>query len=217
MRAVAFDLDGLMFNTEGIYVQVAELLLESRGRTLDMQLIAQMMGRPARIAIPMLIDHYGLTDSVEQIAQETRTLFMELLPERLQPMPGLLELLEALDRNRWLKAITTSSGRAYVERVLELAKLPTTFDFLLTAEDVINGKPDPEIYLTAASRFGVAPTELVVLEDSEIGCRAAVAARTQAVAIPGPHNANAQYPNVALRVESLADECLHQYLGVAVA
>ena len=92
--------------------------------------------------------------------------------------------------------------------------MPTQFDFLLTAEDVRDGKPHPEIYLSAAQRFGIDPAQMLVLEDSENGCRAAVAAAATTVAVPGPHNSGSQYPGVALQAESLSDLRIYQLLGL---
>lgn len=206
IRAVAFDLDGLMFNTEKLYVEVAERMLEKRGHRLDMDLIHAMMGRPARDAFPIMIAHYQLTDTIEQLEQETRETFDSLLPKALQPMPGLLALIDALDRLGIPKGIATSSTRIYLEKILQLSDLPTDFVFHLTSDDVIKGKPDPEVYLAAAQRFGVTPSEMLVLEDSETGCRAAVASGAVTIAVPGTHNRVDNYPDVFLMAKALDDE-----------
>jgi pseudouridine 5'-phosphatase len=205
VQAVAFDLDGLMFNTEEIYIEVAEVMLRRRGRVLDMRLIHQMMGRPARTGLPIMIQWYDLDDDVETLEHETQEIFDQLLPQALAPQPGLLQLMEVVDSLHLPKAIATSSRRRYVERVLALADLPTRFDFYLTAEDVQHGKPHPEIYLRAAQRFGIQPARMMVLEDSEFGCQAGVAAGAVTIAVPGNHNAHAVYPSAALRAEVLND------------
>ncbi len=79
------------------------------------------------------------------------------------------------------------------------------FEFLLTAEDVVEGKPNPEIYRTAATRLGVEPNEMMVLEDSEAGCTAAVSAGAFTVAVPGPHGRHFKYPGASLVADTLAD------------
>jgi HAD superfamily hydrolase (TIGR01509 family) len=205
IQAVAFDLDGLMFNTEDLYLDVGTELMRRRGCQLDTRLLRQMMGRPSRVALRLMIEWYGLTDTVEQLEAETDTLFESLLRERLAPMPGLVELLAELDRLGLPKAITTSSRRSFVELVLQLASLSTEFEFVLSAEDVTHGKPHPEIYEQAARRFGVPAPALMVLEDSENGCQAAVASRAFTVAVPGHHSAEHAFEGVNLIVESLAD------------
>lgn len=213
IAAVAFDLDGLMVNTEELFVHVGTQMINRRGFELDAELLRQMMGRPSRVSLPLMIDWYGLSDTVEALEQEAGQIFSGLLEARLAPMPGLLNLIRHLDECRIPKAITTSSRRAFVERVLEITELPTEFDFILSAEDVTRGKPDPQIYQLAAKRFGVRPEHMLVLEDSEHGCRAAVTAQAFVVAVPGDHSVGHCYDGVDLVADSLADERIRAALS----
>src|SRR4029078_8489381 len=121
-------------------------------------------------------DWHQLDATPAQLAAETADIFAELLPTRLQPMPGLLPLLDALERAGIPKGVATSSGRDFVTRVLDQARLRPRFNFVLASEDIEHGKPAPDVYLLPAQRHGVAPAEMLVLEDSHIGCQAAVAA-----------------------------------------
>src|SRR5688572_11111406 len=79
VRAVVFDLDGLMFNTEELYQQVGSELLRRRAKTFDVELLDQMMGRPPRIALQMMIDWHALDDTVAQLSAETEEIFPEIL------------------------------------------------------------------------------------------------------------------------------------------
>jgi HAD superfamily hydrolase (TIGR01509 family) len=205
LRAVVFDLDGLMFNTEELYFEVGTELLRRRGRVLTQELLNQMMGRPSRVALQIMIDLNGLNDTVEILQSETDEIFGDLLETRLSPMPGLLELLEALEFAGLPKAIATSSRRKFVDRVLTPFRLAPRFAFVLAAEDVQQGKPHPEIYCRAAERFGLSTSQVMVLEDSQNGCRAAVAAGTFAVAVPGDHSRHHDFAGAALLVDHLAD------------
>ena len=109
----------------------------------------------------------------------------ELLPQRLAPLPGLLPLLDALEAADIPKAIATSSGRDFVTRVLGQFQLEPRFSFVLTSEDIAHGKPAPDVYLLATKSLGFQPAQTMVLEDSQIGCQAAIAAGTYTVAVPG--------------------------------
>lgn len=212
-KAVVFDLDGLMFNTEELYQYVGAVILERRGHGFPTELLNAMMGRPGAVALQIMIDWHGLSDTVEQLALETEEVFAEILDVRLELMPGLLELLDALERHALPKAIATSSGRKFVTDVLSRFELEPRFEFILTAEDITHGKPDPEIYLLAAKRFGVQPAQLLVLEDSENGCRAAASAGAFTVAVPGGHSRNHDFRGVSLTIDTLADPKLYQALG----
>jgi beta-phosphoglucomutase-like phosphatase (HAD superfamily) len=98
-RAVVFDLDGLMFNTEELYVEVGTELLGRRGHKFTQELEDLMMGRPSRVALEIMIETHALDATVEQLLAETDEIFPGILEKRLAPMPGLVELLEALERH----------------------------------------------------------------------------------------------------------------------
>jgi HAD superfamily hydrolase (TIGR01509 family) len=208
-RAVVFDLDGLLFNTEELYCEAGNTLLGRRGKCFSPELIHATMGRPGRVAFQIMIDWHGLTDSVECLAEESEQIFAAILAERLAPMRGASELLERLEAANIPKAIATSSDRRYAHGVLSRFDFLRRFEFVLTCEDVIDGKPHPEIYLKAASRLGHAPRDVLVLEDSQNGCRAAVAAGAFAVAVPGDHSRHHDFTGAALVIDHLADPRLH--------
>lgn len=214
-HAVVFDLDGLMFNTEELYQFVGSELLRRRGCEFTADLLDRMMGRPGRVALQIMIDHHALDATVEDLTRETDEIFPAILDARLAMMPGLAELLAALEREQIPKAIATSSRRSFTTGVLARFELEPRFRFLLTAEDVTEGKPHPEIYLTAAARLGIEPKQMVVFEDSCNGCKAAVSAGALAVAVPGGHSRSHDFTGATLIAETLADPRVYDLLGIA--
>ena len=108
--AVAFDLDGLMFNTEELYNDVGGELLQRRGKQFTRDLLNEMMGRPGQVALQIMIDWHQLDDSVDHLQRESDEIFGSILDEQLRPLPGLIELLAALDQHGIPKAVTTSSA-----------------------------------------------------------------------------------------------------------
>jgi len=214
MRAITFDMDGLMFNTEDVYTMAGTELLARRDRLFTPQLKGAMMGLPPRSAFEAMIKWHDLGESWEVLAAESDEIFLRLLAEHMATMPGLLELLTALENAGIPKAIATSSGRRLTEACLAPFQLASRFSFILTSEDITLGKPDPEVYLLAAKRFGVPPAEMLVLEDSQNGCRAASAAGVYTVAVPGEHSRSQDFSAANLRIESLADQRLYAVLGL---
>src|SRR4051812_48178332 len=140
LRAVTFDLDGLMFNTEELYQEVGGMILARRGKEFTAELLDKMMGRKSDVALALMIEHHQLDATPEQLAAETAEIFGGILPHRLQPMPGLLDLLSALEAARIPKGIATSSGRAFVDLVLGVFNLAPRFSFVLAIEDIQHGK-----------------------------------------------------------------------------
>ena len=188
IRAVAFDLDGLMFDTEALFFHVASEMLAARGKQFTREMMAAMIGRQAAIAYPALKELAELPDSPEELLAEARSRFFALIDTAVHPTPGLFAILHAVERRKLPRAVCTSSRRAYAERLLSQHGIFAHFSVLLTAEDVARSKPDPEIYLKAADRLGVEPAHLLVLEDSPAGVAAGSAAGAFTVGIPHEHS-----------------------------
>jgi HAD superfamily hydrolase (TIGR01509 family) len=203
-----------MFNTEELYQDVGTELLRRRGHVFSSQLLDRMMGRPGSVALQLMIDEHSLRESVSELQQESDEIFATILDQRLAPMPGLLSLLAALEQASIPKAIATSSRRSFLTNVLARYDMEPRFAFTITSEDITHGKPDPEIYLTAARRLRRQPAELLVLEDSHNGCRAAVAAGAHAVAVPGGHSRRHDFTGAKFIADSLADERIYAALGL---
>ncbi len=188
IRAIAFDLDGLMFDTEALFVRVAGAMLADRGKVFTRAMMAAMIGRQAHVAYPALKALAGLDESPEELLAEARHRFFAEIDSAVHPTPGLIALLDHIGHAGLPAAVATSSRRVYAEKLLTQHGLIDRFQFLLTAEDVTHGKPDPAIYRLAAQRFGIDPASLLVLEDSPAGVTAGLAAGAFVVAVPHDHS-----------------------------
>ena len=214
MKAVVFDMDGLIFNTEDVYTLVGAELLRRRGREFTPELKNEMMGLIPQTSFEIMIRRCNLRESWRELAAESNILFIGLLDRHLAPMPGLMDLLDALEAADIPKAIATSSARTLLDACLTRFDMHRRFRFFLTSEDIAHGKPDPEIYLTAAARFDLNPGELLVLEDSQNGCKAAAAAGAFTVAVPARHSRTHDFSSASLVVENLSDPRLYKVLGL---
>lgn len=212
IRAVVFDMDGLMFNTEEVFNRSGAELLRRRGKDAPPQLFHAMMGRRAQEAFQVMIDMMELTESIDELQEESEEIFFSLLDEILAPMPGLLELLNRIEERQLPKAVATSSHRSYLNQILGRFDLLPRFQHTLTAEDVTHGKPHPEIYLTAAQRLEVSPHEMLVLEDSENGTKAAAAAGAHIISVPHEISRNHDFSSAKAVAESLHDPVIHDLL-----
>lgn len=189
IRAVCFDLDGLMFNTEHVFYESADVLLQRRGLSMSRGAMDAMLGRRPLESFQGLIDHLGLKEGPAELLAESRVIFHELLETKLQPMPGLFELLEMVETTGLPKGVATSSPRDYLDNIFNRFNLSHRFPLQLTAESVTHGKPNPEIYLKAAEHMGVDPSEMLVLEDTQTGSRAGATAGAFVVSVPHEHTA----------------------------
>ena len=203
ITAVAFDMDGLMFDTEAVYQRVGVELMRRRDCDYPAELCYSVMGTPPQQSFETMIRWHNLGDTWEQLKEESDVLFLEYLREGFEMMPGLPELLDELERRNIPKCICTSSSKNLVTEVLNVYNMQPRFKFIMTAEDILFGKPNPEIYLKAAKRFEVEPAKMMVLEDSTLGCRAAVDAGAFAVIVLAEHNRTRDFSNAALIADRL--------------
>jgi HAD superfamily hydrolase (TIGR01509 family) len=174
------------------------------------------MGSPARDAIVKFHQGHALTETIAEIASEYRDTFLQALGSTTVPLlPGVLDLLERIERKGLPRAIATSSEAVYVERVLGPHRILHRFAFALTCDDVQHGKPHPEVYEKAAARLGCRPAEMVVLEDSVNGLRAAKAAGARCIVVPHAEVPRGELAGADAVVASLEAPLLRELLGLA--
>ena len=205
IKAVAFDMDGLMFDTEDTYWKAASALLARRGKVYTDELCNAVMGRPPRFCFELFKDTFGFSETWQELQTESEDFFLQYLDDGFSAMPGLYELLEYLESQNISKGVCTSSAVRVVSEVLRRKDMTKRFEFVLTAEDITQGKPEPEIYLKAAVRFGIDPEEMLVLEDSVAGCQAAHRAGAFSIAVRAQHNAHCTFADAKRVVPSLND------------
>jgi len=214
IEAVAFDCDGLMFNTESVFAKAGTELLRRREHVATPELFTRMMGRRAEEGFAAMIEMYNLSESIPDLLAESETIFLGLLDDHLQTMPGLITLLDSLEQLGLPKGVATSSPRRYLTRLLAQYSLTDRFVHTLTAEDVTQGKPHPEIYLSMAERFGVKPDRMLVFEDSENGTCSAAAAGAHVLSVPHEFSAHHDFSTAKGVVERLDAPEVLQLLGI---
>lgn len=185
IKAVIFDMDGLLFDTE----RLAARGWKEAGRQFGIQLtdekIGQIRGRNIASSRTLFRDWYG--DTVEYDAvRAVRTAYLnQVVEDEGTPVkPGVQNLLKYLKENGIKRALATSSQREIAERYFRLAQLPMEFDASVCGTEIQNSKPAPDVFLLAAKKMGVRPEHCLVLEDSPNGIHAAAAAGCSVIMVP---------------------------------
>ena len=205
IRAVVFDLDGLMFDTEALYFRVSSEMVAARGKTFTPEIMRAMIGRRSVEAGYMLKTMTGLNEPLDVLLADVRQRFYAEMETAVHPTPGLFHLLDRLGHHGLPLAVATSSRRSYAAQLLGQHRLLDRFRFVLGSEDVAHGKPDPEIYLTAIERFDVPPRSVLVLEDSLAGVASGRAAGAYVVGVPHEHSPAQALQSADLIVPRLDD------------
>lgn len=184
IRAVIFDMDGLMIDSEPLAIQAWQTTVGRLGRVIGETVLTRMFGLREIECAAMLQAELSLPVTVQALLHQRNEIFLNSLPGRLKAMPGLRELLAELQARRLRCAIATSGERHYVTVVMRELSLDGVFETIVVAEDVTRGKPAPQVYLLAARRLGLPPADCLVLEDAPNGVIAAKAAGMTCVAVP---------------------------------
>lgn len=179
-RAVFFDLDGTLADSLDVLRQVYGYFMEAHGLKADAGEFDSLNGVPLTEAVAMLSRRHG----IERPAEELYAAYIGKVEEAylgVEPFEEARDLLERLARSDWYVGLVTSNGRKRTEAWLDRHGLMDRFATLVCAEDVARGKPDPEPYLTALARSGLAAEQAWAVEDAALGVQAALAADLRVV------------------------------------
>jgi len=188
VQAVVFDKDGVLADSESINLSSAFEVFRRRGFELDPADQAVIVGKHPVHYVPRFCRRFGLDEREQRrIVDEQDGIYTRQWREQGRLFDGARETLVAVRRLGYAVGLATSSGRREVDEFLARFELGSFLDVTLTLDDVNRAKPAPEIYLAAAERLGVAPVEMLVVEDSEHGIRAAKEAGALCVAVRSPH------------------------------
>jgi HAD superfamily hydrolase (TIGR01509 family) len=190
MQAVIFDMNGVIINDEHIHEHAFAQVLKTYGIELTHQAyLDSCAGRTDRAGFEQVSEHYAIPFDIDQALQAKAVAYLELFPKHKRAYPGVIELINVL-YNHYVLALTTSSSKMEADLVLAAFNIKDAFRVVVTAEDVTQGKPDPQPYVLTASRLGFTPSEGVVIEDSVSGVRSAKAAGMHCIAITTTHAAS---------------------------
>ncbi len=182
--AVIFDMDGLLVDSESIWLIAEKEMIESRGHVYTEEARAQIVGLRMDEFIVKLHAIYQFEDDLTALHDQLLARMLELIPEMVKPQPGARELIDYIVEHNIPTAIASSSAMSIIEATVKAQGWDEIFAVRCSAEHEAQGKPAPDVYLAAARRLNIAPAECLALEDSPNGARAAVAAGMTCYAVP---------------------------------
>jgi beta-phosphoglucomutase family hydrolase len=178
-----FDLDGTLIDTMPLHYRAWDAAMRKAGLTvtLDENLFYSLGGVPTRRVAELIAEHYHLAIDPDRVFEDKEALFGELQTDAKLILPTVEFARKAFATHPM--AVASGGPRDIVRRSLELAGLAPLFRAVVTADDVVHGKPAPDMFLLAAKLLGVEPTKCLVFEDAEPGIKAALAAGMQVVRV----------------------------------
>ena len=184
IRAVIFDMDGVLADSEPLINEAAIAMFAERGLSVQPDDFLPFVGAGEDRYIGGVAEKYGLPLDLSEAKRRTYEIYLDLVPVKLQAFPGVLDLIRACRAAGLRLAVASSADAIKVQANLKKIGLPPdTWDVTLTREHVQRNKPAPDIFLLAAQKLGVEPGACVVVEDAVNGVRAAKAAGMRCVAV----------------------------------
>jgi HAD superfamily hydrolase (TIGR01509 family) len=185
ISAVVFDMDGVLLASEEVWDAVRETYVRERGGRYDEEIQRAMMGMSSTEWSRYLHETAGVPDEPAAINAEVVRRMLASYREHLPLIEGAADAVHRLAANYPL-GLASSSNREIIDTVLDVAGLAACFTATVSSEEVAHGKPEPDVYLEAARRLAVEPTQCAAVEDSHGGIRSAKAAGMRVIAIPNP-------------------------------
>ncbi len=213
-RAVLFDLDGLMVDTEPYHFRAFQTLLQRRGVSLPESIMEQQIGTSEVSNLRDLIEMYRLSEDLDALLRERRQIYVQTISrEPVRAMEGFWELSEEVRRLGLQQAVVSSSLGEYVRVTLErlFASRPEGveygryFDAVICGDDAPQPKPAPDLYLLAARKLAREPGECLALEDSPAGLQAAVAADMHCLVVPSGYARSEDFSCARATLNSLSE------------
>lgn len=206
MKAFIFDMDGVIIDSEPVHKQVIKEVLLKNNIIVDNDEFNKLIGMTSTSVFSYFINKHHLPYTPEEMTNNHMTFFKNYIIEhQLKPIDGITNLLEQLKTSQIPLAIASSSPLDVIEFVVKAFNIDKYFKFLVSGEDLVHGKPAPDIYLKTAKKLVVDPKNCVVLEDSKNGSIAAKDAGMFCIGFANPNSGNQDLSRADIIIKQISD------------
>lgn len=183
-RAVLWDMDGTLIDSEEFHWISWRDTLAREGISITREQFLSTFGQRNDSILPKWLGAEATREKMDRIGNAKEELYRGLIRKNgISPLPGVAEWVRRLHQQGWIQAVASAAPRANIDAIIEALSAETIFQAIISAEDVHRGKPDPEVYLLAASRIGVSPGRCIVVEDAVAGVEGARRAGMKSIGV----------------------------------
>lgn len=212
--ATLFDMDGVIVHTNPYHKKAFKIFLDKHDISIsDHDLKEHVYGRTNKEIFPYIFGDKYTEEKGKEWADEKEAMFRDLYKEDVEPVLGLIDFLDELQRRKIKAAVGTSAPVENLDFIMDSLDLRHYFDAFLHSAHVSKGKPDPEIYLKAAEQLNVDPDSCVVFEDSVAGVKAGLNAGMKVVAVATTHTAE-EFEGAHLVIDDFEELTMEQLFSL---
>lgn len=206
MKAVIFDMDGVIIDSEPIHFQVDMQTMRDLGCNISVEELGKYVGTTNEYMLTDIKKNYDINKSIEEIiSYKVEMTKRKIIQSDLEPIEGIEELLSKLKNKNIPAAIASSSPRDFIDIVISKFKLQDYFKYIVSGEEVANGKPSPDVYIETAKKLGISPKDCTVIEDSKNGVLAAKAAGMKCIGFQNANSGNQDLSKADIIVKSIVE------------
>jgi HAD superfamily hydrolase (TIGR01509 family) len=205
IKAVIFDLDGLMIESESIGYEVWRQVVAEFGGEMSEALYREFIGKTPEATIDLVCEALGLSISPEDLSERYWSQRTEIMCVEARAVEGLVTLIEDLHQVQVPLGVASNSPTNYVERVLEALQMQHRFQAVIGSDQVPEGKPAPDVYLATAAALAVGPQDCLAIEDSPTGLQAALNAGMRCIVVPNENLEGEDFSGAEGRYNSLRE------------
>ena len=173
IKSIIFDMDGVIFDTELVYLEIWSKVFEKYGYKLQKEVYAEVLGTGRENVKKVFLNNYGNELPIDKMYREKDEDLEKAVDKGIPLKQGAYEILSYLKNNNYKIALATSASKERALKQLKQADIEKFFDVIVSRDDVKETKPNPDIFLKAAKKLNVNPNECIVIEDSSAGIKAA--------------------------------------------
>ncbi|WP_352404768.1 HAD family hydrolase [Sporanaerobacter acetigenes] len=189
MKGIIFDMDGVIVDSEPLHFKLEKEILEEFGGAIDRKEHESFVGTTDYKMWGIFKERFNLEPSIEELVELKKKRFQQNI-DKIQLMDNILDFIKFLQYKGYILALASSNNKKTVDLIVDNFKLDKYFKVIISGEEVLNGKPDPEIFLKAASAMNLKPEDCLVIEDATNGIIAAKAAGMKCIAIRNKNSGN---------------------------
>lgn len=206
MKAVIFDMDGVIIDSEPIHFETDMETMKYLGCNILKEELEKYVGTTNEYMFSDIKKNYNIQKSVEDIINyRAKIIKNKIVQSDLEPIEGIRELLSELQKKNIPAAIASSSPKDFINVVVSKFKLQEYFKYIVSGEEVANGKPAPDVYIETAKKLGVSPKDCTVIEDSKNGVLAAKSAGMRCIGFQNVNSGNQDLSKANIIVKSIAE------------